>query len=385
MTSSSPEVNVSFISTGKLLGSKRGMGDELETIAKSSTKLYGAVAYFTLNHIKPEMKKVLRNGWLCVDIHEPTWIDKVDKFSSDIEFHFYLKKLTHGRMKGHTGLMHSKLLLFVSKSTATIVIGSHNWTEWATSSPGVNNEDSVKIEVPIGHDLHLECMRRLEKIKANCVRYDHSKKRYFKIVQKAEMKRGTFTLSFTRIGGGTIRNEKIVLFGDDIKEYEKKIPRNRDDELLVTIHDKSDTNDFDIYEGTVLRIGYLPGKDSDLPPEEFDEIYHALKIKGAKKSVLDGKSKPPKNYNSQKYFICFSIGEPEPDYWRLFIPRSVTAEWEDYDEFDFTNDPLFFENTKQKFKAKSANIEKTYENDDKSDEAVPGKDVTSFEKYDYRE
>ncbi|MBK7023554.1 MAG: hypothetical protein IPH41_08605 [Sulfuritalea sp.] len=145
--------DIALIGGGRIFSSQVPKGEEMlevEVVTSNAAQRIGqlaaqadcvraAVAYWTLppQCFDPAFVQALRHpkGFLCVDIHDPTSVDVLDKYKADrANVFLYLYELS-GRAEDARAkwalshLLHSKVFLFDCKNDQAFAwIGSHNGT-----------------------------------------------------------------------------------------------------------------------------------------------------------------------------------------------------------------------------------------------------------------
>ena len=234
-----------------------GIYDDLNEIAKVSNRLYASVAFVTTSGPYSEILEVLKEGYLCTDISFPTNLDFLQRIhAEDVDVSLHLRQIKGKGIEGFNHLLHSKLLLFECEKYATIIIGSHNWT--STALGGVNTEDSLLIKVEHGDPMHTKTKDRLDWIKSNCLDYDPTKMTLYQSLQGERFNPNAGTkMNFSLLHDNIFLSapQEIVMFGNNLSEYEKKIP-TRKDECLVSVFDKSNPKNYDPNLKKQLDQGY---------------------------------------------------------------------------------------------------------------------------------
>ncbi len=146
----------------------RNIKPELEKSINKCVSLKGAVAFwnFDIHYLKGLDDKLSHNNsFICVDIHQPTDIDRLKKFvekGSNIYLFLY-----RSAKETQQPLLHTKLLLFdFPNNKAEIWIGSQNFTHSALE--GSNFESTTIIPTKINSNLYNVVLSYLNSIKLCC-------------------------------------------------------------------------------------------------------------------------------------------------------------------------------------------------------------------------
>ena len=322
-----------------------GIYDELTQVAKDSIRLYASVAFLTTCGPDPQITNLLKEGYMCTDICWPTNLSYLqDLHDSDVDVHLHLKKIKRGKSKqidGYTHLMHSKLLLFESEKYATIIVGSHNWTEYALG--GTNTEDSMLIKVNFGSPLHVKTKERLDWIKSTCLDYDPTNILLYERIQGQRFnlnnkKKLTFALLHDRITLSAPM--EILMFGDDMSEY-AAIP-TRKEECLIAIHERSDIKNYQLYDGIIVRETLLTKADPGLTAETFPERFHFIRKTSENKHPLIDVGPIDRSYNNEfRYMVWIRLQSRKHSDSKIVDPVSMPKTWINDTEHDKSNSPIF--------------------------------------------
>ncbi len=322
-----------------------GIYDELTQIAKDSIRLYASVAFLTTSGPDPEITNVLKEGYICTDICWPTKLSHLQELhDSGVDVHLHLQKIKGSKktqVDGYNHLMHSKLLLFESGKYATIIVGSHNWTNKALG--GVNTEDSMLIKVNSGSPLHIKTKERLDWIKSTCLDYDPSDMLQYESIQGRRFdfnnkKKMIFALLHDSVSLSAPM--ELLMFGEDLSEY-TKIP-TRKEQCIISIHERSNPKNYQLYDGIIVRETLLPKADSELTPETFPERFHFIRKSGEKKHPLVDIGPIDSSYNNEyRYMVWIRLQRRKDSHAKIVERVSTPKTWIDHTEFDKSNSPLF--------------------------------------------
>ncbi len=340
--------NESSILEMKLLSSDittDGIYDELTQVAKDSIRLYASVAFLTTCGQDPQITNLLKEGYICTDICWPTNLLHLQNlYDSDVDVNLHLKKIKGSKKKqvdGYTHLMHSKLLLFEAEKYATIIIGSHNWTEKALG--GTNTEDSMLIKVNFGSPLHVKTKKRLDWIKSTCLDYNPDDRLLYESIQGQGFNfNNKKKLNFALLHDSIYLPfpMEILMFGDDISEY-AKIP-TRKEECIISIHERSNTKNYQLYDGEIVRETLLTKADSELTAETFPERFHFIRKTGEKKHPLVNIGPIDRSYNNKfRYMVWIRLQSRKHSESKIVDQVSMPNTWISDTEHDKSNSPLF--------------------------------------------
>jgi hypothetical protein len=381
--SSDSEVEMRLISSGRILGLP-GIGNVFDEISVGAERLYAAVAYVT--YIPTSLKGLLEEGFLCSDIHNPTSLELLKSNHKLIPTYLHLKmvKPAHAT-KGHNHLLHSKLLLFESSDKATIIIGSHNWTKRAI--PGINIEDSILIQVPLEHELHIAVKDQLYRIKNSCTRFDVNDYPLYQAIQNKLEKQKLETLISIKNSTKYIPNgADIVIFGDTFENY-FSVVNNQDKINSVQVQEKYNPSDYSTYDAEIIRAGKLPKSDSLTKPAEFFEVYQALWISGSKLPEIINKCVPPISVNDDyNYFIHIRISNPKDV--EILHKVEIPKRWEKTGTvIHLGNEEAFSDESRKSVDVYTARVDffKEEWNEEKQDKKIQHGDFEFIGKYHLRE
>ena len=322
-----------------------GIYAELTQVAKDSIRLYASVAFLTTCGPDPQITNLLKEGYICTDICWPTNLSLLENlYDSDVDVQLHLKKIKGSKKKqvdGYTHLMHSKLLLFESDKYATIIVGSHNWTKKALG--GTNTEDSMLIKVNYGSPLHVKTKERLDWIKSTCLDYNPNDILLYERIQGRSFNlNNKKKLNFALLNDSIYLSApmEILMFGDDMSEY-AEIP-TRKEECTISIHDRSDTNNYQLYDGVVVRETLLTKADPELTAETFPERFHFIRKSGEMKHPLVNIWPIDNSYNNEfNYMVWIRLQRRKHSSSKIVDPVSPPKTWINDTEHDKSNSALF--------------------------------------------
>jgi len=226
-------------------GKIRGMSNITQALNNdfgTSQCFKGAVAFYSINDsiLSNQAKLVLShdNSFLCVDIHLPTDIDKLNvllESGCNIYLHIFLND--DNKFERH--LMHTKLLCFESNENCIIWNGSHNWTNNALCGPNI--ESSTRIIAPKNDPYCWDVLQYLEMIKSICEPFDPRNIPLYKMLQRMMID--------IEYGGSNVMcaHLEVESVNDLLKDDESKF-----------IHCLSlDTDEFNVFKTTGGKIYFI--------------------------------------------------------------------------------------------------------------------------------
>lgn len=169
--------------------------DSLGNSLQSACSLDAAIAFVTKGGVKFVLERFLQKASanelqtsrLCVSVHWPTDLDALCRLSPYLKdrLRLYLGPQTPQETRGHSPLMHSKVVLSEqSDGRLDIFVGSHNWTGAALD--GVNFEASVHLLCDEASPFAASIRKHLDACSndKDCVAFDPANLAYYKSLQK---------------------------------------------------------------------------------------------------------------------------------------------------------------------------------------------------------
>lgn len=283
----------------------------LQRLVDKSTRLRMAVAFWT---IKPEvislnLSKLLsqQGSFACVDVHEPTNIDHICDLSQDGANMFFHGKTINEKKKPDgstpklpTNLLHSKIMLFdISEHEAELIVGSHNWTEYALS--GINIETSLRVKLDKASHLYSEAEILLDSIRNQCSPVNPFLRDVYKSLQKPEMKVPAVTL--LKHDDLYLPEKAIIhIFGTNLDDF--KSVNSVGDKIYVTIKE-IETGREELFKANIFIAGYLPKEKPEIGWTTLEEGYWALHMGEA--PLLQEKNIPEESFLIDKAYFWTTI------------------------------------------------------------------------------
>jgi hypothetical protein len=228
---------------------------------RQAESLRAAVAYWCVGQkeLGPDLARSLGgNGFLCVDIHLPTDIDRLSALAaSGANIYLYLMNPVPqpGELKAQLPkhLMHTKLLLFDFPSEPSdLWIGSHNWT--ARALTGVNIEASLRVRLNRGAELYANSVEFLSAIRSNCERFDPDAVPYYKWLQGMADEETIWVLELRGSPAVLTGNGKLTVFGRTEEDYRNL--KSVDTSIVISLLDETDRKEY-LFEASVNDTGRL--------------------------------------------------------------------------------------------------------------------------------
>lgn len=240
--------------------------DRLIDLVNRAERMRGLLAFWTLaaEELGPNLPHVLANGgFLCLDIHRPTDIDRLDDLNkAGAPIYLYLYDLSgQTEQPGTIGLpphlMHAKTLLFdMPDGTSVLWTGSHNGTRRALH--GLNIEMSVLLTLDRSSTVYRDAERFVEEVRARCDRFQSSLCSYYRWLQGDDA--STPIIELEDGLDAPITQTTITVFG--IKASELSEIKTVDKEILVSLTSNR-SGATRIYNATVANTGHMGGIQFD--------------------------------------------------------------------------------------------------------------------------
>jgi hypothetical protein len=304
-------------------GSEREIASRLRHSLASSRSLRAAVAYWCIGIDELGAELVARlsgDGFLCVDIHLPTDIDRLAEMVSagaNVYLHLQDPNPQPGelKMKLPPHLLHTKMLLFERDSDPSeLWVGSHNWT--ARALTGVNIEASLRVMLDETATLHQQASHFLNDIRSLCVPFDVTAIDYYKWLQDQANEEQVWVLEVCGSHSTLYSAGKLTIFGSSDQDY--KNLKSVDKSIVISLFDDISKQEY-LYEATIHDTGRLNGAGVDFDSRLF--AVHQL----AGRPNLQGPSVPPLSVlaSAKSWATVEIIGDlvgatfevPPPDRW----------------------------------------------------------------------
>jgi hypothetical protein len=286
----------------------------LEASIAQSAYFKAGVCYWTIaakRFAVPLAQALSPPGYLCVDLHKPTDIDRLDqlkKAGADVYLHLMqpldaLEPDTNHRVP--SGLFHPKMLIFYRQGSVEIWIGSHNWT--VRSLSGANMEASVVIRAAIGSAIHHQAEAYLDKAKAQFHQFRSELVPYYKWLQ-GEAEKATPVLVVSGDSLDDLTGSSIVVIGEKISEFSifRTVNRNM---YLMGLAEGGENR---LYGATVRQSGRFSADDTSQAFASMRMVYRAIGAPGhpelgAAQAVVAAA------YPKAKYFVVFDVTTTDID------------------------------------------------------------------------
>jgi hypothetical protein len=272
------------------------VASRLRRSLKESASLRAAVAYWCVGiaELGQDIVGRLRgDGFLCVDIHLPTDIDKLEEMVSggaNVFLYLFHPNPQPGDLKLQVPphLLHPKMLLFdFDSAPSELWVGSHNWT--ARALTGVNIEASLRLLLEQGSAVYISAAKFLDDVRLRCVPFDLTAVDYYKWLQGLAFEEPIWVLGLRGSRSMLDSRQKLTVFGKTEEDYRnlKSVDKN----IVVSLLDESAGQEF-LFEATVSDTGHLSGAGVD-----FDSRLYAAHD-GSLRPQLRGPEVPPPSVRS---------------------------------------------------------------------------------------
>jgi len=304
---------------------------KINELIEKSIEIKALVCYWTIPHEVlhgsfPE--KIGGDGFIVIDIHEPTNVDSLDplaKTGSNIFLHLYKATGTSefpGTKKLPSYLMHSKIFFFkIDNQKAIIWIGSHNATNRALQ--GGNIESSVLVTTSLRSDFCQSVISFLEQVKVRCDKFDSSLINYYKWIQGYSNERKIIEL----LDPENLAEEglKFALFV--VNTADAKGLKTIGDKILISVTRNDDEEVF--FSATIGQSGELVG----YPNLDFSIQYYAHRQKRQIPTLnMSNHSEIESIKKNSAYFSVFTLNKKLQDSTR-FVDR-IRDRWQQVEDIN---------------------------------------------------
>lgn len=234
----------------------------LQSAILGSNRLRAAVAYWCLGISELGAGLVERlsgDGFLCVDIHLPTDIDRLCQMKlagANVYLYLLNPNPQPGELKSKVPLhlLHPKQLLFdYADEPAELWVGSHNWT--ARALTGVNIEASLRVRLTSESKLYEDAADFLNAIRANCVPFDVTAVNYYKWLQQSDQEEEIWVVELRGTRSLLDAERKLTIFGKSDQDYRslKIVDKN----IVISLLDEPSGQEI-LYEAAIGDTGRSP-------------------------------------------------------------------------------------------------------------------------------
>lgn len=269
----------------------RAVAARLQTLLGQCTSLRAAVAYWCVGskELGPDLvPRLSGDGFLCVDIHLPTDIDRLSQMvSAGANVYLYLLNPNPqpGELKARIPphLLHPKMLLFDNPAQPSeLWVGSHNWT--ARSLTGVNVEASVRVRLARDSGLYQDAATFLEGVRLSCTPFDPTAVAYYKWLQGMEVEESIWVLELRGPRTALDLHRRLTVFGRTEEDYRNL--KSVDMNIVISLVDPNATTEI-LYEAAISDTGRLSNAGVT-----FDSRIYAAHD-GSPRPELQGPEVPP--------------------------------------------------------------------------------------------
>ncbi len=262
----------------------------LQSSLRQSTSMRAAVAYWCVDHkrVGADLIRCLSGeGYLCVDIHLPTDIDRLCEMvvAGAKVFLYLLSPVPQpGELKSQVPLhlLHPKMLLFDGAGASELWVGSHNWT--ARALTGVNVEASLRVTLNRDAELYGSSATFLDQVRLKCEPFDPNAVDYYKWLQGIPPEEPILVLELRGSRALLDAHRRLTVFGRSQEDY--KNLKNVDKNIVVSLLDDEGAIEV-LYEATISDTGHLTGAGV-----EFDSRVYAAHD-GSPRPEIKGPALPP--------------------------------------------------------------------------------------------
>ena len=238
--------------------------DKLSALASDACCIRCAMAFWTIPSFDLPSQVVdglkAPNGFLCVDIHNPTSIDALSSVHAQgVDVRLHLASTTgKSEIEDSTGmpnhLMHAKVIIFDYPNKEPVVwVGSHNGTFRALD--GINIECSLAISTSPESALYKEVSTYLTSIAQACQPFNPDLIPHYRFLQSNKVDGSVSVMEFEN------ETEDGLVVGDEISVFNMSRDDHRaiktiDTDIVVSLHGKVET----LYFAKVVQTGETPSK-----------------------------------------------------------------------------------------------------------------------------
>ena len=287
---------------------ERAVLSRLESSIAQSAYFKAGVCYWTIaakRFVVPLANALSPPGFLCVDLHKPTDIDRLDELKrAGADVYLHLKKPIHAlepdtKNPVPSSLFHAKMLIFYRQGSVELWIGSHNWT--ARSLTGVNMEASVVIRAKSGSAIHHQAEAYLDTAKSRFHRFQSDLVPYYKWLQ-GETESTTPVVVFSGESLDELAETSIVVLGESVDEFRTF----RTVSSTVHIMALAENGETFVYEARVRQSGILSSDDRVQAFASMRVVYRAQGVAGHPE-LSEAQAVVAEAYPKARYFVVFDV------------------------------------------------------------------------------
>lgn len=279
----------------------------LADLSVGTSCIRAVMAYWTIpaGDLPTDFVQGLKNpeGFLCVDIHNPTSIDalaSLKRVGVDISLHL-VSTTGKSEIEDSTGmpnhLMHSKVIVFDYEGRDSIIwVGSHNGTFRALD--GINFECTLAVQVKQDADLYREVLEHLGAIRNACQPFNVDLIEHYRYLQGSKLENAVSVMEFENENNQTLNlNDEITVFNMSKEDF--KSCKTVDAGICVSVHRREEI----IYSARVVQTGETPA----VRDQSFSVRRYADRYKADLPVLLDATAVTKDMYRKGTYYAIVKI------------------------------------------------------------------------------
>jgi len=313
----------------------------LSDLSTGASCIRAVMAYWTIpaGDLPAAFVQGLKNaeGFLCVDIHNPTSIDALASLKQvGVDVCLHLVSTTgKSEIEDSTGmpnhLMHSKVVVFdYPGRDSAIWVGSHNGTFRALD--GINFECTLAVETSQGSELYCEVLAHLAEIRAACQPFKLDLIEHYRFLQGSKLENAVSVMEFENGNDQPLTTgEEITVFNmskEDMRSF-----KTIDTGVYVSIHGRDEI----LYSARVVQTGETP----TVVNQSFGVRRYADRYKADLPVLLGATAVTKAMYKKDSYFAivkienrldttCHLLELPTKSAW-VNLPKNINIRLENID------------------------------------------------------
>lgn len=279
----------------------------LEALSANATCIRAVMAYWTIlaEDLPPKFLQGLRSpeGFLCVDIHNPTSIDALASLKiAGVDVCLHLVSTTgKSEIEDSVGmpnhLMHSKVIIFdYAGSNSVIWVGSHNGTFRALN--GINFECSLAVSTSPESDLYQDVLAHMTEVRNDSQSFSIDLVDHCRFLQGSKLENAVSVMEFENENDQPLAlNEEITIFNmsrDDFKSC-----KTVDSGVYVSVHGAKEI----LYSARVVQTGETPA----VRDQSFSDRRYANRSKTDLPVLLGSTAVTKEMYQKGTYYAIVKV------------------------------------------------------------------------------
>lgn len=297
----------------------------LTDLSADASCIRAAMAYWTIpvDDLPSQFVQGLNNsnGFLCVDIHNPTSISALASLkTAGVDVCLHLVSTTgKSEIEDSTGmpnhLMHSKVIVFDYEGRDSIIwVGSHNGTFRALD--GINFECALAVQINHDADLYREVLAHLGAIRNACQPFNVDLIEHYRFLQGSKLENAVSVMEFENENNQPlILNDEITVFNMSREDF--KSCKTVDAGICVSVHGSEEL----LYSARVVQTGETPAVGN----QSFSARRYADRYKADLPVLLGATAVTKEMYRRGTYYAIVKIEKKLDDACHLLEIPSQSA------------------------------------------------------------